>query len=166
VRIPFSRRPEEPVSSIGEMTLLGHLTELRKRLLRAVIAIALSAAFVFVFRRTIFGFLQRPYCDFLESQGAERCRFLVQGPLDEFSVMLTMAGYGGLILATPVVLYQLGRFTLPGLYPHEKRALFPFFIASIVLLAAGMTGGYLILPKSLDVLSSACPYVFAESRCS
>ncbi|MEL6984830.1 MAG: twin-arginine translocase subunit TatC, partial [Actinomycetota bacterium] len=61
--------------------------------------------------------------------------------------------YGGLILATPIVLYQLGRFVMPGLYPHERKALIPFVLISVLLLAGGMIVAYLLLPRALSVLS-------------
>ena len=151
MRNPLKRAEKNPVGPGGEMSLLGHLTELRKRLLRSVIAVFIAASVVWAFRRRIFGVLQRPYCDFLEGQGQE-CNFLVTAPLEEFSAMLSLAGYGGLATAMPVILYQLGRFVLPGLYPHEKRALLPFFGVSIVLLFAGMAAAFFMMTQTLDVL--------------
>ncbi len=147
---PF-KRSKAPTVVGGEMSLLGHLTELRKRLLRSVIAVVLAASVVWIFRRAIFGWLEKPYCDFQARQG-EECEFLIRGPLEEFSVMLSLAGYGGLVLAMPVILYQLGRFVLPGLYPHEKKALLPFVAVSVVLLFAGMGAAYFMMPQTLDVL--------------
>lgn len=151
MRLPFrrSKRPETPA---GEMTLLGHLVELRTRLIRSAIAVFIGAMVVWGFRKRILEFLEAPYCDFQFNNGAEECLFIQTAPLEGFSVALTLAGYGGLILALPVILYQMGRFVLPGLYPHEKRALIPMFVASIVLLAGGMTLAYLLLPRALEVL--------------
>ncbi|MEM7273732.1 MAG: twin-arginine translocase subunit TatC [Actinomycetota bacterium] len=148
---PFKRGDDGPEIPPGEMTLLGHLTELRKRLIRSVLAIVVGAMVVWGFNERILDFLQEPYCEFQEENGRE-CELLVTAPLEGFGVVLTLAGYGGLILALPVVLYQLARFVLPGLYPHEKRALLPMFLASIVLLAAGVTTAYLLLPRALGVL--------------
>ncbi len=149
--MPFGGGKAADATPDGEMTLVGHLTELRKRLIRSVLAIVLGAIIVYIFREPVYGLLQDPYCEFQEAAGRE-CRFLVRAPLEAFGVMLTMAGYGGLILATPVVLYQMGRFVMPGLYPHEKRALLPFIGISIVLLAVGMIVAYLLMPKALTVL--------------
>lgn len=147
---PFKQSKEKTVPT-GEMSLLGHLTELRKRLLRSVIAIVIGSTLVWAFRKRIFGFLEAPYCDFQERQGVD-CRFLILEPLGEFSVMLSLAGYGGIVLAMPVILYQLGRFVLPGLYPHEKRTLLPFVGVSVILLFAGMAAAYFMMPQTLDVL--------------
>ncbi|MGI9596466.1 MAG: twin-arginine translocase subunit TatC [Acidimicrobiales bacterium] len=158
ISFPFKRAPVDDTPA-GEMTLVGHLTELRKRLIRSVIAVVIGAILVYAFRNTVFDLLQDPYCQFQENAGRE-CTFLLRGPLEAFGVMLTLAGYGGLIVATPVILYQLGRFVMPGLYSHEKRALVPFVAISVVLLAIGMTVAYLLMPKALTVLESFGPDTF------
>jgi sec-independent protein translocase protein TatC len=135
--------------SSAEMSLVDHLTELRTRLIKSIVAVVLGAIVVFIFAGPIFDFLSEPYCNL---RPVDDCVFLATGPLDQFSVQLTLSGYGGLILALPVILYQIGRFVLPGLYPHEKKVLLPFFVVSILLLALGMTVAYLFLPRALEVL--------------
>lgn len=145
----------------GDMTLVGHLSELRTRLIRSVLAIVVGALIVYIFFKPIFGFLRRPYCDLKESQG-EACEFLTTTPLENFSVVLSLSGYGGLILALPVILYQLGKFVLPGLYPQERKVLLPFFAVSVILLSLGMLGGYLLMPKTLDVLTGFGDETFTE----
>lgn len=159
---PFKKgEPDKPPAQ--DMSLVDHLGELRTRLIRSVIAVVLGAILVWFFFDPIFDFLSEPYCDLqsgeleelAEEAGVEgdACRsFLITDPLEPFSVQLTLAGYGGLILALPVILYQLGRFVMPGLYPNEKKALIPFFIVAILLLGLGMTVAYLFLPRALDVL--------------
>jgi sec-independent protein translocase protein TatC len=135
------------------MTLLGHLTELRTRLIRSVIAVVIGSIIVYIFNEQIFGFLEKPYCDQQASMELE-CKFLIRSPTEGFSVVLAISGYGGLLLALPVILYQLGKFVLPGLYPSERKVLLPFFAASILLLLVGLVSGYLLMPKTLSVLSS------------
>ena len=157
--IGFPKRDKQDQPE-GEMTLVGHLTELRKRLIRSSIAIFIGAIIVYAFNGPIFDVLQTPYCDFQLENGAEQCEFLADAPLTGFSVILTLTGYGGLVLALPVVLYQLGKFVLPGLYPHEKRALIPFFIVSILLLAMGMTVAFFLMSKALTVLLGFGPDSF------
>lgn len=132
-----------------DLTIVGHLSELRSRLIKSIVAVIVAAIVVFFFTGPIFDFLSEPYCNI---RPADDCVFLATGPLDQFSVQISLAGYGGLILALPVILYQIGRFVLPGLYPHEKRVMIPFFIISIVLLFLGMTVAYLFLPRALEVL--------------
>lgn len=170
---PLKRSSTPPPQSSGEMSLVEHLAELRTRLIRSVVAVVVGAILVWVLFDTIFDFLSEPYCELrgadvaglaeeldvdpseIEASSAGNdCSFLVTKPLEPFSVQLTMSGYGGLILALPVILYQIGRFVLPGLYPHEKRAILPFFGVSVLLLFAGMTLGYLFLPRALEVLTT------------
>ena len=164
MKMPFkgSESPEAEAGGPSEMSLLGHLQELRTRLIRSVLAIVIGAIVVYIFNEQIFGFLQEPYCDQREAQDLP-CKFLVRSPLESFSVVLSVAGYGGLLLALPVILYQLGRFVLPGLYPSERKVLLPFFGASVVLLGLGMVSGYLLMPKTLSVLDSFGPETFEET---
>jgi sec-independent protein translocase protein TatC len=132
-----------------DLTIVGHLSELRSRLIKSIVAVIVGAISVFFFTGPIFDFLSEPYCNI---RPADNCVFLATGPLDQFSVQLSLAGYGGLILALPIILYQIGRFVLPGLYPHEKKVMIPFFVISIILLFLGMTVAYLFLPRALEVL--------------
>lgn len=134
----------------GEMSLVGHLAELRVRIMKSLVAIVIGAIVVYAFNKPLFRFLSEPYCQIRPS---DNCTFLVTGPLDQFSVVISLAGYGGLILALPVVLYQIGRFVLPGLYPNERRVLAPFLAVSVGLLALGITVAYLFLPRALEVLT-------------
>lgn len=147
---PFSKA-EPDAAPVGEMSLVDHLTELRTRLIRSLIAVIIGAIVVYAFNERVFDFLSEPYCEIAD---VDNCGFLVTKPLEPFSVTLTLSGYGGLILALPVIFYQLGRFVMPGLYSHEKKALLPFLVVSVILLFAGMTLGYLFLPRALDVLTN------------
>ncbi len=157
---PF-RRKAKPSIPPGEMTLVGHLTELRTRLIRSVIAIVVAAIVIFIFFKPIFGLLQDPYCQFRLDDG-QPCELIVTSPLESFNVQLTLAGYGGLILALPVILYQMGRFVLPGLYPNERRALLPFAAISMVLMLIGMASAYFMLPRALAVLAEFGSETFVE----
>ncbi len=153
MKLRLRRKRKVPPNPVGEMSLLEHLNELRSRLIRSVLAVIVCAIAVFSFQTRIFNFLSEPYCDIRVAEAAD-CSFLVTDPLGEFNVALTLAGYGGLILALPIILYQIGRFVLPGLYPNEKRALLPFLFVSVLLLFAGMTTAYFFMPRALDVLGS------------
>lgn len=156
MKVPFKKKKSaEPAV---DMALLDHLSELRSRLIKSVLAVVAGAVFILVFQNPVFDFLAAPYCDIGANvgvaEGSEECaKFLVTGPLDQFDVLLSLAGWGGLILAMPVILYQMARFVLPGLYPNEKRAVLPFLAASVILLAIGVTMAYLFLPRSLEVLA-------------
>jgi sec-independent protein translocase protein TatC len=161
VRMPFRLGRSRSRLDAADMTLVGHLSELRTRLIRSVLAVVIGAAIVYIFNERIFDFLQAPYCDLKEAKGQE-CQFLIRSPMERFQVVLSMSGYGGMILALPVVLYQLAKFVLPGLYPQERKLLTPFVAASVVLLLLGITSGYLLMPKTLSVLGSFGPESFTE----
>ncbi len=146
------RRSENPKGpGPSEMTLMGHLQELRTRLMKIAIAIFIGAIAVWIFYGPVLEFLSAPYCDLREDVGQD-CTFLATDPLQPFNVKLQLSGYGGIILALPVILFQLGRFILPGLYKHEKRALAPYLVVATFLLAVGMTLAYWFLPRALQVL--------------
>ncbi|MFV0256922.1 MAG: twin-arginine translocase subunit TatC [Acidimicrobiales bacterium] len=155
MKVPVPRRNGSAPSGTptGDMTLVGHLTELRTRLIRCVIAVVVGVVIVYLFNQPIFNVLQDPYCSVLVEKGDE-CIFLIRSPTESFAVVLSIAGYGGLILAMPVILYQLARFVLPGLYPEERKILVPFVVGSILLLLLGMLAGYLIMPQTLRWLLS------------
>ncbi len=158
MKIPFRRAgqsEEEKAQAMAEMTLLGHLTELRKRLIWSVLAVVAGAMLVFTFQGRVLDFLIDPYCDFqlAADPSLDECqRLITTGPVEGFSTVLTVSGYGGLLLALPVVLYHLGRFVMPGLYPNEKRMLIPFGVASVVLLLLGVLSAWLLMPRTLAVL--------------
>lgn len=133
----------------AQMTLMGHLTELRTRIIRSVAAVVVGAIVVFIFSNQVLDFLKEPYCDI---RPPNDCTFIATSALDPFSVKMMLAGYGGLILAMPVILYQFAKFVLPALYPSEKKILYPFLGISVLLMGAGMTVGYLFFPRALQAL--------------
>lgn len=149
IKFPLRRNRRSDVPA-EDMSLVGHLGELRSRIIRSVLAVVFAAAIVWVFFDPIFTLLSEPYCSL---RPEDNCTFLVTDPLGEFNVRLTVSGYGGLILALPVILYQIGRFVLPGLYPHEKKIMAPFLIVATGLLVLGMGVAYLFLPRALEVLA-------------
>lgn len=142
-------KAEESRPGTGDMSMFEHLAELRTRLIRSVIAIAVGAVVVWIFFGPLFDAIAEPYC---EIRPEDDCQFLATSPLTAFSTRLTLSGYGGLILALPVVLYQLARFVLPGLYPSERKILIPFVGSSLTLLLLGVGMAYWAMPRALSVL--------------
>jgi sec-independent protein translocase protein TatC len=142
----------------GEMTLMEHLTELRQRIIKSVIAIAVGAVVCFIFKDQIIDALVKPYCDALPESDPDRlvtqenCALVQTQPLEGFSLVMTISGYGGLMLATPVVLWQLWQFIVPGLYPHEKRYGIPFVFTGVSLFFLGSALAYWSIPRALDFL--------------
>jgi len=133
----------------GRMTVVEHLTELRRRLVVCIIAITLGAVVVYIFSLDIIRFLIEYYEDATDGQ---KDALIFTGPLDAFATRLKVATYGGFILALPVWLFQLWRFVTPGLHPKEKRYAIPFVFTSVLLFAAGGSVAMLTLPKALDFL--------------
>lgn len=137
-------RPHPDAMTVGE-----HLGELRRRLIIAVLAFVVAACLAAVFYNRQLTLLQHPYCSVATSHD---CAFYVTRPLDQLSLRIEMAAFGGLVLASPVVLWELWRFITPGLRPTEKRYAVPFIIASIVLFLFGCFIVYVILPHTLGWL--------------
>lgn len=139
------------------MTFYEHLAELRSRIIKCALAIALGAMLVFLFYDPILSWLQGPYgnwCTDHPGRCTEGGDFIITGPLDGFAIRIKVSGWGGLIVALPVVLWQLWRFITPGLHPKEKRYAVPFLLSSLALFAFGAMIAWLTLPLALDFLIS------------
>jgi sec-independent protein translocase protein TatC len=97
--------------------------------------------------------LNQPYCSALLGQNPEaNCDFLVTNILDPFSLRLKVAGYGGLFLAMPILLWQLWRFIAPGLYRRERRYAIAFVVTSLGLFVLGAFVAYMTLSKAVEFL--------------
>ena len=138
------------------MSLVDHLAELRMRLIRSILAVALGAAAVLAFYDSVLKFLTKPYRDLCASRPDFKCdgSLFALGPLDGLSARMRIAGYGGLILALPVLLWQLWRFIVPDLSKKEKRYTIPFIVSSVVLFSLGCSIAYWTLSKALQFLIS------------
>ena len=148
--------------SSGRMTVVEHLTEFRSRLIKSLLALAVGGAVCWVLYPWILDLLLRPYCETFPIEqrvdsglfGPEGgCSLFVTDPLEPFSVRLTVAGYGGLAAAMPIVLWQAWQFVAPGLYKSEKRYAVPFVISGAVLFVGGVSLAYWSLPRALDFLA-------------
>lgn len=132
------------------MPVVEHLAELRRRLFVSLAAVVLAGIAVFVLYERVLEVLTEPYCEILPP--GRSCTLVITSPLEGFSARLKVAGYGGLLLAAPVVLLQLWRFVTPGLHPHEKRYAVPFVLASTLLFLAGTVVAVLTFPRALEFL--------------
>lgn len=137
----------------GEMPLVGHLAELRRRLVTAVVALAAGAVAVFAVFARVLQLLLDPYCQAVGPGHA--CSLYVTGPLDGLTIRVEVAAYGGLLLALPVVLWQAWRFVVPALRPGERRYAASFVTSSVVLFAGGGGVAYAIFPHALRWLDAA-----------
>ena len=124
-----------------EMSLFEHLDELRQRIFYALIAVVVAVIGCFITVKPIVNLLEMP------AQGA---KFLQLAPGEYFFVSLKVAGYSGLLLASPFILYQIIMFVLPGLTRRERRLIGPVVLGSSVLFGAGLVFSYLaLIPAAL-----------------
>jgi len=129
-----------------EMSLVDHLEELRRRVLRSLLAVVLGAALCLAFVRPLVRLLELP---------AHGMRFLQLAPGEFLFVSLKVAGYAGLSLALPYVLYEGLGFVLPGLTRRERRLVAPAVAGSTVLFAAGLAfAWWALVPAALRFLIS------------
>ena len=127
-----------------EMTLVDHLEELRNRVLRSLLAVVLGAAACLVFVKPLVKLLEMP---------AHGIRFLQLAPGEFLFVSIKVAGYAGLTLALPYVLYEVLAFVLPGLTRRERRLVAPAVAGSAVLFAAGLAfAWWALVPAALAFL--------------
>src|ERR1700738_4837384 len=106
------------------MTLMEHLTELRKRLIICVIAVTIGTIVAFFLYDQVIHFISRPYRAFTlkhPSKNLTSGNLVVTGPLEGFTTRLKVSGYMGLFFASPIVLWELWRFITPGLHKNEQR---------------------------------------------
>ena len=134
----------------GQMTVVEHLTELRRRLIWSIVVLSGTVALCYWFSPDIIKFFLKFYTDATD-RGSNNT-FIFTGPLDAFITRLKVATYGGIIVALPFLLWQLWRFITPGLNPKEKKYAVPFLIASIVLFLLGAVVAMLTLPEALHFL--------------
>ncbi len=131
----------------SQAPLLDHLIELRRRLLFSAVALGLAFALCFYFSEKIFAFLVQP----LLAAGQKRVIFTQI--FEAFFVQIKVAFFAAMMLAFPVIANQLWQFVAPGLYRNEKRALFPFLLATPVLFIAGASLAYYVtIPVALHFL--------------
>lgn len=131
------REPE----TLAEGTLISHLLELRDRLLKAVLVIAVISVPCLFFANEIYEFVARPLMEKLPEGGAMIATNVIAPFLTPFKLAIVV----GIFIAMPYVLYQLWAFVAPGLYRHEKRFAVPLLASSIVLFYGGVAFAYYVV---------------------
>jgi sec-independent protein translocase protein TatC len=139
-----SASPARPPGDDGAvMSLVDHLSELRRRLVISVLAVAVG---------TVIGFILAPRIIFLLVQPLPTQRVVFTGLGGAFFLQVKVAAFVGIALAIPVVLWQLWKFVSPGLTARERRMARPWVPLTVVFFAAGVAVGYVVLPYTAAFL--------------
>jgi len=147
----MSKDPEE---KLAEGTLISHLLELRDRLIRCCIAVAVVFVPCMSFANDLFTYVAKPLMDKLP-HGNTLIATTVMSP---FLTPFKTAFFIAVLIAMPYVLYQLWAFVAPGLYRHEKRFAVPLLASSIILFYAGITFAYFVVfPVMFAFFASTTP---------
>jgi len=133
----------EPEEQLAEGTLISHLLELRSRIMKAVVAVALVFACLTPFMNRVFELVSKPLRDALPAGS----KMIVTDVAAPFLTPMKTAFFVSLFIAMPVVLYQVWQFVAPGLYKREKRLAIPLLVSSIVLFYSGIAFAYFIVFK-------------------
>src|SRR5690349_20530377 len=131
----------------GEMPFLDHLEELRWRIIwsHGAIIVGLIVGFVLVYKYDVIGVLAAPIAPYLQGN-----KLGYTHPADTFSILLCMALAVGLVIASPVVVYQLWAFLAPALHKHEKRVAMPVILGAVPLFLGGVSlAWYFVIPMML-----------------
>lgn len=134
------------------MSLLEHLQELRKRLVYSLLSIGVGFGVAYGFHDRIAALMIKPITIALTAHHLP-AKLVYTNPMDGFNFYLKIGLFGGIIVASPFILYQVWLFIAPGLYQHEKRYVVPFMAATIGLFLAGAFFGYrFVYPGALEFL--------------
>jgi len=149
----MSQSPRDP-ETLAEGTLISHLLELRSRLLRSVIAVAIAFIPLAFFANDLFSLVAHPLIEKLP----EGTSIIATSVVSPFMTPLKLALVMALFVAMPYVLYQIWAFVAPGLYRHEKRFAMPLFATSVVLFYVGVAFAYyVVFPLMFAFLTATAP---------
>lgn len=147
-------RTKKGANTEGRMSLGQHLLELRKRLFRSALGIVIGAVVGFILSDPILGLLQDPIQQIAENRNATLNFDTITGAFD---LRMQIAIYVGVIISSPVWLYQIFAFIVPGLTKKEKRYTFGFFFSAVPLFLAGCAAGFFVFPHIVELLASFAP---------
>ena len=141
----MARRRLKPAEFDERMTLVEHLDELRNRIIFSGIFLVIAIAVCFWQEDALLDFANEPL-----PAGFEPLTF---SPTEPFFTTVKLSVYGGILVALPILLYQVYAFVLPAFAPHEKRTLLPFMLSVPVLFIAGAAFAYaVVMPAGLEFL--------------
>jgi sec-independent protein translocase protein TatC len=140
--------------STDAMTLTEHLAELRVRIIRAALAVAIGMVLIIAFYDQVLEILLQPYVDLCERKPAEFCDpdLFVFSPTEGLATRIRVGLYGGIVAALPVILWQIWRFVVPALNDKEKKWAVPVVTLSVLLFLAGGALAYYSIGQALEFL--------------
>jgi sec-independent protein translocase protein TatC len=150
----FSGRPVHPIGPDGRMALSDHLRELRARILKIALILAVGFAVALFFYDRLFDLVANPYFDAKAALGGGRTDAITEGVGGGFLLYFKLSGLAAVIGTSPFWLYQIWAFILPALLPREKRwtAIFVSIAGPLFIFGVGL--GYVTLPKGVQILIS------------
>jgi len=133
----------------NQSSFIGHLTELRSRLVKSIIYLFIFFIICYFFAEDIYSFLVQPYAEAVKDDEVNR-RLIFTALHETFITYLKVAFFTAMFVSSPIILTQIWKFIAPGLYKNEKRALLPYLIATPTLfLLGGMLVYYLVMPLAI-----------------
>jgi sec-independent protein translocase protein TatC len=141
------------------MPLTEHLRELRNRLVKSGLAIGVGMVIGWIYYAQIFAWVSAPFDSIIAQAKADghEITLALTGVADPFVLQIQLSALAGVVLASPIWLYQLWRFITPGLHGHERRWAIGFAAVATPLFAAGVILAYTVLPYGLQVLFGFTP---------
>src|SRR5215470_11554325 len=134
---PMSEEPEK----LAEGTLISHLLELRDRLIRAMVGVALAFLPCIYYSSQIFTFVATP----LREKLPKGTQLIATGVMSPFLTPFKLSLFAAVFIAMPWIIYQIWAFVAPGLYRHEKRFAIPLLLSAIVLFYTGLVFAYFLV---------------------
>jgi sec-independent protein translocase protein TatC len=131
---------DDPDDLDRELPLTAHLEELRKRLMRIFIAVAVGFAGSYAFSKRLFDILMQPMAEALETS-----HFIYTYPPEAFFTYIKVALVAGVFVTSPYIFFQIWQFVAPGLYKHERRWMIPIAFFSAAFFVAGALFGYFVV---------------------
>ena len=125
------------------MPFFEHLAELRKRLIVMVGTVTVISLVMYTWAWDVYEFVLKPAMPYLKDAGVDS--FKVGGPFEGFTLRFRVAMYAALVIASPILIWQIMAFFLPALKPRERRYVVPTFLAMVALFMGGVVFSYLVV---------------------
>lgn len=142
-----SKRAGEEEIDASKAPLMEHLIELRQRLIYSLIGVGLAFVVCFAFANQIYTILVKPF----QWAKGDKVKMIFTAPQEFFFTQLKLALFGAVCLAFPIIANQVWKFVAPGLYKDEKKAFYPYLIATPVLFTlGGLVVYFIVMPMMLQ----------------